>query len=372
MPEATRKIIHVDMDCFYAAVEIRDNPTLADKPVAVGGAPNQRGVICTCNYLARRFGVHSAMATATAYQRCKDLVVLPVNMLKYKAVAKSIHAIFREYTPLVEPLALDEAYLDVTGSTHHHGSATWIAEAIRRRIWDQERLTASAGVAPNKFLAKVASGWNKPNGLFVISPKEVTTFVLALPVEELFGVGKITAQKLHRLKIATCADLQNWSLADLTERFGKLGQRLYHQCRGIDERSVIPDRERKSLSVEQTFAKDKSNLAECRDIIMTLYQQLSDRLANSMPRRSIKNQFVKIKLNNFQQKTAETVSAELNLDQYFTLLQRCYEQEQKPIRLLGLGVHFNASPSNERLTYASNVALKAMGIHYQHSQEIHG
>lgn len=181
MVEPVRKIIHVDMDCFYAAVEIRDNPTLANKPVAVGGPANKRGVICTCNYIARCFGIHSAMSTMTASKRCKDLVVLPVDMAKYKRVAKNIHAMFREYTAIVEPLALDEAYLDVTGSSHYQGSGTWIAEAIRQKIWEEERLTASAGVAANKFLAKVASGWNKPNGIFVIPPAAVPQFIVSLP-----------------------------------------------------------------------------------------------------------------------------------------------------------------------------------------------
>ncbi|CAN5307311.1 DNA polymerase IV [soil metagenome] len=338
-----RKIIHVDMDCFYAAVEIRDDPSLADKPVAVGGPSNKRGVICTCNYIARRFGIHSAMATMTAYKRCKELVVLPVNMAKYKMVAKNIHAIFREYTSIVEPLALDEAYLDVTGSSHHQGSATWIAEDIRQQIWQRERLTASAGVAPNKFLAKVASGWNKPNGLFVIPPQFVTEFTLALPIEELFGVGKVTAQKLHHMQIKTCADLQMLSLLDLTQHFGKLGQHLYGQCRGIDERPVIANRQRKSLSVEQTFSEDRANVTACIDMVNTLYEQLLNRLETLTPKRGVKSQFIKLKMSDFRQKTAESAGSEISFEQYLVLLHRCYGTEQQAIRLLGLGVHFKLS-----------------------------
>lgn len=189
-----RKIIHVDMDCFYAGIEIRDNPSLATKPVAVGGASNQRGVLCTCNYIARQYGVRSAMPTAIAYRHCPDLIVLPVNMPKYRQISESIHRIFKEFTELVEPLALDEAFLDVSESSLYRGSATWIAEAIRNKIWQKEQLTASAGVAPNKFLAKIASGWNKPNGVFVIRPEQILSFVSQLPVTKLFGVGKVTAK----------------------------------------------------------------------------------------------------------------------------------------------------------------------------------
>lgn len=179
-----RKIIHIDMDCFYAAIEIRDNPSLNNKPVAVGGAANQRGVLCTCNYIARKYGVHSAMPTAVAQRLCPGLVVLPVNMPKYKSVSQSINSIFQQFTDLVEPLSLDEAFLDVTHSIYCRGSATLMAQAIRETIFKEQQLTASAGVAPNKFLAKIASAWNKPNGLFVITPEEVSflALVFILPI----------------------------------------------------------------------------------------------------------------------------------------------------------------------------------------------
>ena len=203
-----KKIIHIDMDCFYAAIEIRDRPELADKPVAVGSAPDQRGVLCTCNYIARGYGIHSAMSSALAYRQCPELVLLPVDMDKYRAVASRIQAIFHEVTDRVEPLALDEAYLDVSDVTDYHGSATLIAQAICREIFAREQLVASAGVAPNKFLAKIASGWQKPNGFFVIRPEQVDAFIYQLPIEELFGVGKVTAKKLHQRGFKTCADLQ--------------------------------------------------------------------------------------------------------------------------------------------------------------------
>lgn len=340
-PTKSQKIIHVDMDCFYAAIEIRDNPVLANKPVAVGGSSDKRGVICTCNYLARKYGIHSAMATATALRHCKDLILLPVNMQKYRQVAKEIHSVFREYTDLVEPLALDEAYLDVSDTSHHQGSATLIAKEIRQRIWDAQQLTASAGVAPNKFLAKIASGWKKPNGLFVIRPHEIQNFIKTLSVDELYGVGKVTAEKLHNMNLKTCADLQRFSLVELTQQFGKLGQHLYEQCRGMDHRQVQPNRIRKSLSVERTFPEDLHSLDACIDIIHELYERLVIRIQESAADRPIKNQYIKIKFNDFKQTTAEIMTNEINLSQYLTLFRETYSQEKRSIRLLGVGVHFN-------------------------------
>ncbi len=335
-----RKIIHVDMDCFYAAIEIRDNPSLADKPVAVGGSASQRGVICTSNYIARQYGVRSAMATATALRQCKDLVLLPVDMPKYKAVAQRIKRIFLEHTDLVEPLAFDEAYLDVSDSQHCHGSATWIAEEIRKKILTTEGLTASAGVAPNKFLAKIASGWRKPNGLFVIRPQDVEQFVYSLPVKTLFGVGKVTAEKLSQLGITTCADLQQRSFMQLTQHFGKLGQLLYDQCRGIDHRPIIANRTRKSLSVERTFPQDVQDIDASFPIIHELHERLSLRIQESAADLPIKNMFIKIKFNDFKQKTAEVMSHDINVEQFLSLLKRSFEQEPRPFRLVGLGVHF--------------------------------
>ncbi len=328
------------MDCFYAAIEIRDNPELVNQPVAVGGSPNKRGVICTCNYMARQFGVRSAMATVTAFRHCPQLQLLPVNMPKYQATAKRIHSVFREFTSLVEPLALDEAYLDVTDALYYQGSATLIAQAIRQRIWDTEQLTASAGVAPNKFLAKIASGWKKPNGLYVIRPHEVTAFISTLPVEKLYGVGKVTAKKLQAMGLSTCTDLQRLSLSELREQFGKLGQRLYEQCRGIDSRNVEPNRVRKSLSVERTFPEDIQDMTLCTNIIKELHNKLLSRIQESALEHAIKNQYIKIKFHDFSQTTAEIVSESVKLEHYFNLFQNAYQKTAKSIRLLGLGVHF--------------------------------
>lgn len=342
MTNSTRKIIHVDMDCFYAAVEIRDNPDLADKPVAVGGSPDERGVLCTCNYIARKFKVRSAMSTAYAKRLCPDLIVLPVNMDKYREVARAIRAIFLEFTPLVEPLSLDEAYLDVTDMNHFQGSATLMAKAIRQKIWDTVSLTASAGVSSNKLLAKIASGWNKPNGLFVIHPRAIDEFIKKLPVNELFGVGKVTASKLHQLGIKTCADLQTLSLFDLKCHFGdKSAERLFEQCRGVDNRRVEPNRIRKSLSVEHTFREDIDMENFPLIILRELYDKLIKRFRDYSENRSIKNQNIKIKLSDFKTVTIERACQSVNFELYEELLSALSKRQYGKIRLLGLGVHFS-------------------------------
>lgn len=351
MTTQRRKIIHIDMDCFYAAVEIRDNPSLASKAVAVGGAASQRGVLCTCNYIARSFGLHSAMATSNAMRLCPELVLLPVNMAKYKAVSKQIQVIFKQFTDLVEPLSSDEAYLDVTNSQQHSGSATLIAEAIRYEIWHQHQLTASAGVAANKFLAKIASGWNKPNGIYVIRPEQSLDFIAGLPVNKLFGVGKVTASKLAALNIKTCTDLQAYSLPELSGRFGKLGRQLYYQVRGIDSRPVEPNRPRKSVSVENTFVQDLTEYNQAITEINQLYSRLELRTANTAE-TPIKSQFIKIKFNDFKLMTAEVQSTSLNLEQFLSLFNTLYTKQAKPIRLLGLGVSFK-----ERQTISPQLSL---------------
>lgn len=336
-----RKIIHIDMDCFYAAIEIRDNPSLIGKPVAVGG-DSARSVLCTCNYVARKFGVHSAMPTQKAKQLCQNLIILPVCFDKYKAVSKSIQAVFYEFTPLVEPLALDEAYLDVSQNKDYNNSATLMAQAIVRRIWQKEQLTASAGVAPNKFLAKIASGLNKPNGLYVIPPNQVEDFIKDLPVEKIFGVGRVMLEKLHHRGLKKCSDLQKLSLLQLFQEFGKFGQTLYYQSRGIDKRVVEPNRQRKSISVETTFEQDRSDF----DAIHQDLCELHARLVQSKGDRpyKIKSQFVKIKLNNFKVKSAEIGSHADDLDVFISLLKRVFVPSQ-PIRLLGIGLRFHAVDS---------------------------
>lgn len=246
-----RKIIHIDMDAFFASVEQRDNPALKGRPVAVGH-DGPRGVVATASYEARRYGVHSAMSAARAKRLCKNLVFVPVRMDVYKNISRRIHAIFHEYTDKVEPLSIDEAFLDVS----HLPCATQAAQEIKARIWRETGLTASAGVSVNKMLAKVASDCRKPDGLFVISPKNVQRFIASLPVEKFFGVGKVTAQKMHKLGIRTGADLRRISLPLLLKHFGKAGQNYYEYARGRDEREVQAHRIRKSLGAEETFEQD--------------------------------------------------------------------------------------------------------------------
>jgi DNA polymerase-4 len=250
-----RKIIHIDMDAFFASVEQRDNPELRGKPVAVGGS-RVRGVVAAASYEARTFGVHSAMPSVTAKRRCPGLIFVTPRFDVYKAVSLQIREIFAEYTPLVEPLSLDEAYLDVTENLKSIASATEIAEDIRAKIRQETKLTASAGVSYNKFLAKLASDYRKPDGLFAITPKMGAAFVEKLPVEKFHGVGPATTAKMNRLGIATCLDLRAQTLPFLQQHFGKSGPYYYWIARGVDERPVRADRVRKSVGAENTFAQD--------------------------------------------------------------------------------------------------------------------
>ena len=250
----TRKIIHVDMDAFYASVEQRNNPALRGLPVAVGGG--HRGVVAAASYEARKFGVRSAMPSVTAKRKCPELIFVKPRFDAYREVSQQIRAIFADYTPLVEPLSLDEAYLDVTGDRRGLGSAKAIAEDIRRRIREETKLTASAGVSYCKFIAKLASDYRKPDGLTVIRPEQGADFVASLPVARFHGVGPVTAKKMEALGISTGADLRAWSLSELEARFGSSGGWYYRICRGIDEREVRADRPYKSVSAERTFDED--------------------------------------------------------------------------------------------------------------------
>ena len=307
-----RKIIHVDMDCFFAAVEMRDNPALRDIPIAIGGSRERRGVISTANYPARKFGVRSAMPTGMALKLCPHLTYCLVAMRLIKKLSRQIQAIFSRYTSLIEPLSLDEAYLDVTDSTHCHGSATLIAQEIRQTIFNELQLTASAGIAPVKFLAKIASDLNKPNGQYVITPADVPEFLKTLPLGKIPGVGKVSAAKLEAMGLRTCEDVQKYDLAMLLKRFGKFGRVLWERSQGIDERDVNNDRLRKSVGVERTLAEDIHEWPECEAIIERLYPELERRLAKVKPDLLIARQGIKLKFNDFQQTTQEHVWPRLN------------------------------------------------------------
>jgi DNA polymerase-4 len=293
-----RKILHIDMDAFYASVEQRDDPQIKGKPVIVGW-PGERSVVCAASYEARKFGVHSAMPALRAKRLCPEAVFIYPNFDKYRAVSKEIRAIFERHTPLEEPLSLDEAYLDVTQELTGIPTATETAETIRREIREETHLTASAGVAPNKFLAKIASDWRKPDGIFVIRPHQVERFLVALPVRKIPGVGKATERVLTEMGIATVGDLHDFSQEQLTARFGKWGVRLWELARGIDESPVEPSRPRKSWSSETTFSKDIP-LEEVAQWIRSEAHQLWEKLAA----RALIGRTVTVKLRTGDFRTA--------------------------------------------------------------------
>jgi DNA polymerase-4 len=333
-----RKIIHCDCDCFYASVEMRDDPSLRGRPLAVGGRPDHRGVVATCNYEARRFGVHSAMSSALALRKCPDLLIIPPSMEKYRIASRQIMAIYRDYTTEVEPLSLDEAYLDVTYTERCKGSATLMANEIRERVRETVGVTVSAGVAPSKFVAKIASDWNKPDGLYVVRPHEVDAFVAALPVRKIFGVGKVTAARLENLGLTTCAQLRDWPLVELHRQFGVFGKRLYELSRGIDERPVRADRERKSVSVETTYVTDLRTLEECAAELRRLAEQLDVRIARAEAAAAVRKLFVKIRFADFQRTTVECIGEVPHLPTLLALLEKGFARRNQPVRLLGVGV----------------------------------
>lgn len=338
---SSRKIIHIDADCFYAAIEVRDDPRLRGRAVAVGGSAVRRGVIAACNYEARSWGVHSAMPTGRALKLCPDLVVIKPRMDVYRAASREIHGILHDYTDCIEPLSLDEAYLDVTDCTLCSGSGTLIAKEIRSRVWQELRLVVSAGVAPNKFLAKIASDWRKPDGLFVITPDEVDDFVMDLPVTKLHGVGKVTAAKLARMGITDCAQLREHSVLSLTQAFGSFGERLWSLARGIDDRPVEPHSRRQSVSVEHTFNTDLPDLAACHAELPGLLAELNRRQQRLDDSYSPDKPFVKVKFHDFTQTTVEQAGAPLDLDSYRLLLSAAFMRGNKPVRLLGVGVRLH-------------------------------
>ena len=292
-----RKIVHIDMDAFYASVEIRDQPDLCGKPVVVAW-DGPRSVICAASYEARQFGLRSAMSVARAKQLCPHAIYIAPSFDKYRDVSRQVHDIFHQYTDLIEPLSLGEAYLDVTSIFRNLPTATDVAQAIRAEIFAQTRLTASAGVAPNKFLAKIASDWNKPNGLCVIKPSQVTQFLPNLPVGKIPGVGQVTLQKMQALNIQTVGELAQHSQAELAHHFGRYGYRLYDLARGIDERPVNASRERQQISKETTFSEDKF-LPELGEH----WHHLGNQVWEQMQKKQMNARTITIKLKTSQFKT---------------------------------------------------------------------
>lgn len=339
------------MDCFYAAVEVRDRPELRGRPVGVGGSPEGRGVLATANYEARRFGVRSAMASATAVRLCPELVLVRPDFSKYKRESKRVRAILERYATMIEPLSLDEAYLDVSGATACGGSATKIAEEIRDAIRSELGLTASAGVSMNKFLAKIASELDKPDGLAVIRPKDVAAFMQTLPIEKIWGVGKVTAAKMHARGIRTCGDLQNFTIHELSAMFGSWGPDLHDFARGIDDRPVREHRERKSLSVEETYAVDLKTVEACFEMLPELYDDWNERSVRAEIGSRIRGIFVKLKFHDFETTTHETTfSGYPKPADFRPLLMAAFERKNEPVRLIGIGARLASSKSETSTT----------------------
>ena len=334
-----RKIIHVDMDAFFAAVEQRDFPEYKGKPLIVGGSPDKRGVVATCSYEARQFGIHSAMASSTAYRLCPQAIVVKPRFEAYRQASNIIRNIFHQYTDLVEPLSLDEAYLDVSETQGFEGSATLIAKDIKQKIFEQTNLTASAGVSYNKFLAKVASDMNKPDGLTVIRPEQGEAFVASLAIGKFYGVGKVTETRMKSLGINTGGDLKKMSLSECKQTFGKAGQYYYDICRGLDDRDVVSHRERKSLGSESTFEKDLSDVDE----MLQFLQKLAVEVADSLREKELfaYTLTLKVKYDNFQQitrsKTLTKPVAGINdMLPVITELLNKTDVTKRKVRLLGI------------------------------------
>ncbi|MCL9782193.1 DNA polymerase IV [Vibrio sp. S4M6] len=353
MVEKIRKIIHIDMDCFFAAVEMRDNPDYRNIPLAVGGSEKQRGVLSTCNYIAREYGIRSAMPTAQAKKLCPNLVVVRGRMQVYKSISAQIRTIFAKYTPLIEPLSLDEAFLDVTDCPLCKGSATLIASAIRQEIFDKLGLTASAGVAPIKFLAKVASDFNKPNGQFVISPEEVQTFIDDLPLQKIPGVGKVGIQKLNQAGYYTGKDIRLGDYRQILRQFGRLGASLWKKSQGIDNRAIVIERERKSVGVERTFSENILSFEQCWEVIESkLYPELELRLKKANPSQEIAKQGIKVKFADFTLTTIEHVHPMLELNYFRQLLVEILKRQRgREIRLLGLNVMLKPEEQHRQLSF---------------------
>jgi DNA polymerase-4 len=335
-----RKIIHIDMDAFYASVEQLDDPKLRGKPVVVAWRGN-RSVVCAASYEARRFGIRSAMPATRAERLCPDAIFVPPNFTRYRAVSRLTREIFSRHTDLIEPLSLDEAYLDVSENKTGLPTATRVARSIREEIRRELNLTASAGVAPNKFLAKIASDWNKPDGLFVIQPEDVDTFLPPLPVERLPGVGKVTGERLDKLGIKTVAELRDLDRSTLEERFGRQGVRLYELARGVDENEVVPNRPTKSISAEDTFERDIP-LEETGPMIRRLAEKVWS--ASRTEPRIARTVVLKLKTSDFNILTRSYTpsvppsSCEELTGIALSLRERADLDSQRRFRLVGVGL----------------------------------
>ncbi len=328
------------MDAYYASVEERDNPALRGKPVIVGGSADRRGVVSAANYEARKYGVHSAMPMATALRHCPTAIVLPTRMSHYATISRQIREVFHRFTPTVEPLSLDEAFLDIEGCEALFGPPPDIAVAVKRTILDETGLVASVGVAPNKFLAKIASDLDKPDGLVIVDPNRVIEFLDPLPISRLWGIGKVSEKALRKVGINTVGHVRQLSEQTLTDRFGEVGSRLWNLSHGIDNRAVVPDREARSISHETTFAVDLTDRDVLRSWLLDLVEQVAERLRrNDLHARTVN---LKLRYSNFETITRARsfCDASNSTSQIWEaateLLGRC--AENRPIRLIGIGV----------------------------------
>jgi DNA polymerase-4 len=339
--DSVRRILHIDMDAFYASVEQRDNPSLRGKPLAVGGQPHRRGVVAAASYEARAFGVRSAMSMTKAVRLCPPLVIVPPDFARYKAASNAVFAIFREVTPLVEPLSFDEAYLDVTRNAWAEPLATSVARRLKERIRADTGLSASAGVAPNKFLAKIASGWKKPDGLTVISPDRVEPFLQRLSVDALWGVGPVTARKLRARGIERLVDVRNAEPQSLRDTVGSLADWLRQLANGIDDRPVVPNREAKSSGSENTYPEDLTDLASIREEIA----EMAVHAVGWLARRELlaRTVTIKVRYSDFttitRSHTAPPTRDEAEVVARAVQLLDKTEAGRRPIRLLGVSVH---------------------------------
>ena len=349
---AIRRIIHVDMDAFYASVEQRDHPSLRGQPLAVGGQPNRRGVVAAASYEARRFGVHSAMSMAKAIRLCASLVIVPPDFSRYKAASNAVFSILREVTPLVEPLSLDEAYLDVTENLWRENLATNVARTLKERIRAETGLTASAGVAPNKFLAKIASGWKKPDGLTVVGPDRVEAFLQQLSVDALWGVGPVTARKLRARGIERLVDVRTLDAQVLRETVGSLAGWLQQLAAGIDDRPVVPNREVKSSGSENTYPEDLTDLGTIREEIAAMAKgAVRWLLRKQLLSRTVT---IKVRYADFTTVTRSHTAAPSRdeaelIGRVLRLLDKT-DAGRRPVRLLGVGVH-NFCSDADRLPF---------------------
>ena len=355
-----RKILHIDMDAFYASVEQRDNPTLRGRPVAVGGDPTTRGVVAAASYEARTFGVRSAIPMSRAVRLCPSLVIVRPDFQKYKAVSQQVFALYREVTPLVEPLSLDEAYLDVTENSWGEPLGVSVAKRLKAAIKEATRLTASAGVAPNKFLAKIASGWKKPDGLTVVAPERVETFLKGLPVDALWGVGPVTAAKLREHGIDKLTDVRARPRADLEAIVGSLAPWLIDLANGVDDRKVEPNRPSKSASSERTYASDLSGMSEIRQEV----DRMARDVAGWLQKRGItaRTVHIKVRYDDFTTVTRSHSTPQMTDDtesiaaRALTLLAKT-EAGARPVRLLGVGVHNLSTDEDEAAEPSADLRL---------------